>query len=140
MAKCVTCIYTHAQSYTDASVENTINIKMLERNCVAMLLKPRPTARCSSEIALQSNQGCVVLHIHTCACTLCSIFEGLFLFCSFYCSGDNNPYPTGLCAEGCYCPGGANSSCQFPNPPGSFSEQGQAANTLCFEGTFQQVS
>ena len=58
---------------------------------------------------------------------------------SYYCSGDSNPFPTGLCAEGCYCPGSASSSCQIPNVPGSFSGLGQAAATPCFEGTFQQV-
>ena len=57
----------------------------------------------------------------------------------YFCSGDNNPFPTGLCSEGCHCPGGANSSCQIPNSPGSFSEIGQAAATSCHEGTYQQV-
>ncbi len=65
--------------------------------------------------------------------------QKLSLTCSFFCSGDNNPSPTGLCAEGCYCPGGANSSCQIPTPPGSFSTLGAAAPTPCLEGTNQQV-
>ena len=57
----------------------------------------------------------------------------------FYCSGDNNPAPTGICAAGCYCPGGSSRACQIPVIPGSFSGPGQANYTPCHEGFFQQV-
>jgi len=55
----------------------------------------------------------------------------------YYCSGTNNPYPTGGCAAGFYCTGGAATPYQFATSPGTYSVVASSSPIACPEGTYQ---
>ena len=55
-----------------------------------------------------------------------------------YCQGSSNPFPTGLCEAGFYCPEGSVSSREEITPAGYFTEDGSAAPIACPAGTWNQ--
>ncbi|KAL8424659.1 hypothetical protein Efla_006444 [Eimeria flavescens] len=53
-----------------------------------------------------------------------------------YCEGDTSTEPTGLCAAGFICTGGASNPRQKLAPKGHFAAEGAGAATLCPAGTY----
>jgi hypothetical protein len=57
----------------------------------------------------------------------------------FYCSGTNNPAPTGKCAAGFYCSGGSATPFQYAAPPGYYTVLGSIAPIACNPGACAAV-
>jgi hypothetical protein len=54
----------------------------------------------------------------------------------YYCSGTNNPSPSGQCSAGYYCTGGSYTPIQFQAIPGMYSVAGSSAGIPCPPGTY----